>query len=239
MGVIIFNNIPSTEPGFEVEIPPDYEVAERNYDIVQVPGRNGDVVIDLDSYKNVDRKYQISIGEEGGDFSVLASKIVQWMYSGHGYLRLEDTYEPEYFKLATIVNSDNILNILQQAGRTTLTFNRKPQRFLKIGEYPILISKETNINNPTNYKSTPLITIKCNGSGVVDIGGYSIKITDLTSGSITVDCETEESFNENLNLNNKVTIVNNRYPKLLPGDNLIRFSGGVSSVTIVPRWWII
>lgn len=237
MGIIKYNGISTDEVGIVVETPPNYEIPERNYEIISVPGRNGDIVIDLNSYKNVVREYNIAIGEEDGDFSVLSSKIANWLYSGHGYLRLEDSYLPEYYMMAAVIAPNNIINILEQAGRATVQFNRKPQRFLKSGDRPIIVTKQTTLFNPTQFNSKPLIIVNGTGSGVVNIGGYSVKIDNL-DGEITIDCELEESYKGTNNQNKKVTL-SNGYPLLVPRDNIVNFSGGITKVTIIPRWWTI
>lgn len=237
MGIIKYNGISTDEVGIVVETPPDYEIPERNYEIIPVPGRNGDIVIDLNSYKNVVREYNIAIGEEDGDFSVLSSKIANWLYSGHGYLRLEDSYLPEYYMMAAVIAPNNIINILEQAGRATVQFNRKPQRFLKSGDRSIIVTKQTTLFNPTQFNSKPLIIVNGTGSGVVNIGGYSVKIDNLED-EITIDCELEESYKGTNNQNKKVTL-SNGYPLLVPRDNIVNFSGGITKVTIIPRWWTI
>lgn len=237
MGIIKYNGISTDEVGIVVETPPNYEIPERNYEIISVPGRNGDIVIDLNSYKNVVREYDIAIGEEDGDFSVLSSKIANWLYSGHGYLRLEDSYLPEYYMMAAVIAPNNVINILQQAGRATVQFNRKPQRFLKSGDRPIIITKQTTLFNPTQFDSKPIIIVNGAGTGVVNIGKYSVKIENL-DGEITIDCELEESYKGTNNQNKKVTL-SNGYPLLVPRDNIVNFSGGITKVTIIPRWWTI
>lgn len=237
MGIIKYNGISTDEVGIVVETPPNYEIPERNYEIIPVPGRNGDIIIDLNSYKNVVREYDIAIGEEDGDFSVLSSKIANWLYSGHGYLRLEDSYLPEYYMMAAVIAPNNIINILQQAGRATVQFNRKPQRFLKSGDRPIIVTKQTTLFNPTQFNSKPLIIVNGTGSGVVNICGYSVKIDNLED-EITIDCELEESYKGTNNQNKKVTL-SNGYPLLVPRDNIVNFSGEITKVTIIPRWWTI
>lgn len=238
MGVITLNGVTSTSIGLVIEVPPDYEIPERIYERTPVPGRNGEVVMDTGSFSNVDRTYQIAIGQEGGDFSVLSNKITGWLYSGIGYVRLEDSYEPLYYKEAMYVGTNNIVNILQQAGRATLTFNRKPQRFLKTGDAPILISEPKTIPNPTNYISKPIIKINGNGSGVVDIGPYKITISTL-NGYMYVNSDIEDCYKDSfLNTNEYVTL-SKGFPLLYPGNTKVSFSGGITSVEVTPRWWVI
>ena len=237
MGVIIYNGISSEELGIHVESPPDYEVPERDYEIIPVPGRNGDIIIDKGAYKNVEREYKISIGEVDGDFSVLASKISSWLTSGYGYLRLEDTYNPDIYMLAASTNVSVITNILQQAGRTVIKFNRKPERFLKTGEFPIEFTKDGLIINPTNNISKPIVTIYGNGAGTVNIEGHVIAVSDI-SGYVTVDSDIGNAYKDGANKNSTISL-SDGYPTLKAGSSDISFSGGVTKVEIIPRWWLI
>lgn len=136
MGELIFGGISSKEIGLEVEHFPDFEIPERDYTVTHVPGRNGDVIWDNGSYKNVSRKYDISIGRFGMDnhqetYEQMAVRVLNWLHQSSGYLRLEDSYEPSYYRLASYKENANLTNILAQGGKATITFDCKPQRFLK------------------------------------------------------------------------------------------------------------
>lgn len=160
MGLIIFNGRRSSDYNILVEHPPGYEAAERDYDAIHVPGRNGDVYMDKSSYKNVSRVYEIASGSTDGKFAVLANNISEWLQTARGYARLEDTYEPEYYRLAIYVGALNVQNILQHAGRAQVSFNCKPQRFLKSGEKAVDFSGGGTIYNPTGFVSLPVITVE-------------------------------------------------------------------------------
>lgn len=237
MGVVTFNNITSSSLNAQVEHPPEYEIAERDYNIIPVPGRNGDVSIDNGRYKNVDRSYQIAIGSVNGNFTALAHSIADWLHSANGYVRLEDSYEPDYYKMAMYTESNSIANILQQAGRATITFNRKPQRYLKTGDTLIIPPSGSiyTITNPTINTSLPILTILGTGNGTVTIAGYTITITGLIS-SITINSEIEEAYNGSTNMNMYATLPNG-FPQLKPGNNSISYSGGITSVKVQPKWW--
>jgi phage-related protein len=237
MGVIIFNGVSSLDYGIQVESPPNYEIPERNYEITPIPGRNGELTLDRGGYKNVNRSYQIAIGAVGGDFTTLANKISKWLHSGSGYARLEDSYEPDHYKLATYSEDGSISNILQQAGRLTINFNRKPQRFLKTGDTKSIITIPTTLVNPTDQSALPIITVKGSGAGVLHVGSYVVTISDIIN-YIDLNSDIEEAYNGIINLNGYITL-SNGFPKLIPGDNLISFSGGITSVEVLPKWWTI
>lgn len=156
MGIVIFNGRSSEDYGIQVEHPPGYQTPARDYETVHVPGRNGDILIDNGSYQNVSREYEIAVGKEDGDFAEMANRIAEWLYSAPGYARLEDSYEPGYYRMAACQEGITVENLEQHAGRTKAVFNCKPQRFLKSGDeavevYPrvhglvVTFSDETNM----------------------------------------------------------------------------------------------
>ena len=237
MGVIFFNGVSSEELGIVVEHPPNYEIAKRRYETIQVPGRNSDIIIDNNCFDNVDRIYDIAIGQEGGDFTVFASRMADWLSSGSGYCRLEDTYEPEYYKMAVMSDPGEVINILQQAGRTTVTFNRRPERFLKMGERFVEVYNGSILTNPTKYTAKPIIEVSGSGSGSITVGRRTIEIRNLVDGFI-IDSELQEAYSDGINQNDNV-IATNGLPILDAGENVISYSGGIKSVKISPRWWTI
>ena len=237
MGVIFFNGVSSEELGIVVEHPPNYEIAKRRYETIQVPGRNSDIIIDNNCFDNVDRTYDIAIGQEGGDFTVFASRMADWLSSGSGYCRLEDTYEPEYYKMAVMSDPGEVINILQQAGRTTVTFNRRPERFLKMGERFVDVYNGSILTNPTKYVAKPIIELSGSGDGSLTVGRRTIEIRNLVDGFI-IDSELQEAYSDGINQNDNV-IATNGLPILDAGENVISYSGGIKSVKISPRWWTI
>lgn len=235
MGVVIFNGKASSDYGIEIETPPHYEIAERNIQSTSIPGRSGDLIIELDSYKNAPREYQISIGERDGDFVSLAARISDWLYASKGYCRLEDTYEPDCFFIASVVGGNTVANIMGQAGRAIVRFTRKPQRFLKSGEIEVGFTKEGVLYNPSLHPAKPLIRVTGTGAGRVNINDVSLDITDI-GGVMLIDCDEKEAYADDNGKNDKIKS-GHGFPTLTPGQNRISFSGGVKNVIITPRWW--
>lgn len=235
MGVVIFNGISSEEFAIQVEHPPGYSTPARDYEITHIPGRNGDLYIDKGSYQNVTRSYEIAIGSEQKKFTDMANYISEWLNSASGYARLEDSYEPEYYRLAAYSNSGTITNILEHAGRIIVSFDCKPQRYLKSGENPIALTKKGLLRNPTGFVALPIITIHGSGKGVLTVGDYTITISNINSYIIT-DSELQDAYKGTTNCNSLVTL-SNGFPKLVTGETEISFSGGITSVEVIPRWW--
>lgn len=237
MGIIIYNDQSSEDFRIRVEHPPGYDIAERDYESVHVPGRNGDILIDKGSYKNTVRTYDISFGDEEKYFSQMANKVIQWLCSTFTYARLEDSYEPEIYRSAVYLNSLTIENVLNHGGRATIEFNCKPQRFLKMGEKTVTYTSQGYLKNPTAFESRPIVTVYGSGSGRINIGGYVVGISAIDQ-YVTINSEIQDCYKNTINKNNTVSL-DRDFPRLSPGSNNISFSGGVTKVEVIPRWWML
>ena len=234
MGIVIFNGISSQDLHIQVQTEPDYDFPEKDYEVTHVPGRNGDIVIDQGSWQNVSRKYNLAMDAVKISYTEVASKLVQWLHSASGYARLEDSYEPDFYRMAMYKDSGSISNIYNKAGQIEVEFTCKPQRYFKSGEVADTFATSTEYRNPTDFPAKPLIKIHGSGSGTVGIGTYTVTINDILDGMI-VDSEQQDTYKDQTNCNSRVSIA--EYPKLVSGNNVISISGGVTSIEIIPRWW--
>ena len=234
MGVIIFNNKSSADCRIQVAHPPGYAYPERDYTITHIPGRNGDIIQDNGCYKNVERTYEVSFDVPNEDFATYANAVSAWLHSTTGYARLEDSYEPNYYRMATYKESNIFENLYNQAGTATIVFECKPQRFLKTGDNTIAIQNRLTSMNPTGFEAYPLFKVT-GTSGVLTVNGNSITFSSI-DGFVMLDCELQDAYKENINKNSTIS---GTFPVLKPGSNTIRWTGSISSVTMKPRWWTI
>ena len=234
MGIVMFNGTSSQDLHALVQTAPDYEFPEKDYSVTHVEGRNGDIVIDTGSWQNVTRTYNLAIDTRKISYAEVASKLVQWLHSASGYARLEDSYEPDFYRMAMYKDSGSITNLYSKAGQIEVKFDCKPQRYFKSGEVSDIFTSNMEYRNPTDFPSKPKIVIHGSGSGTVKIGSYEVIIHSITDGMI-IDCELQDTYFGNTNCNGQVTI--KEYPKLIAGNNMIPMSGGVTSSEITPRWW--
>lgn len=169
MGEITFNGVTSTSVGIQVAHSPRYVYPEKDSEAVHVPGRNGDIIIDKDSYKNVPREYEITVYDQAHPewtYSQRVVKLSNWLHSARGYAKLSDTYDVGYFRKARYVEeAQEIENFINQGGAGTITFDCRPERFLVTGDNPITKDKASSgtttltIQNPTQYYAKPYIKL--------------------------------------------------------------------------------
>ena len=237
MGYIIYNGKSSKEVGLEVETFPAYTSPKRSYEKVTVPGRSGDLIIDNGSWENVVRTYSVSVGSRHRDYTEMVNKISEWLHSSFNYCRLEDSYEPEYYRLAAFLDEIEFSNIYNQGAQAELSFDCKPQRFLKVGDDPIVITSKTLIYNPTSFESSPIITVYGKGAGSVTVGQTTVMISDIKT-TLILDCEIDDAYYNTENRNSTIS-VEHGFPKISPGGVEIGFSGGVTKVEVIPKWFTI
>lgn len=234
MGVIIFNNKSSADCRIQVAHPPGYVYPERDYTITHIPGRNGDIIQDNGCYKNVERTYEVSFDVPNEDFVTYANAVSAWLHSTTGYARLEDSYEPNYYRMATYQESNIFENLYNQAGTATIVFECKPQRFLKTGDNTITIQNSLTIMNPTGFEAYPLFKVT-GTSGVLTVNGNTITFSSIDD-FVMLDCELQDAYKESVNKNSTIS---GTFPMLKTGSNTISWTGDISSVTMKPRWWTI
>lgn len=237
MGIIVYNGISSRSYGILVETEPGYPYPEKDVEMVHVPGRNGDIAIETGSYKNVEVSYNIAAPAVEESYSMVANRVVTWLHSARTYARLEDSYDPDIFRLALYKEEGNFSSIFRKAGRAEIKFDCKPQRFLKSGERVITTTSSLQLANQTNQDALPIIIVYGTGSGTLTIGSYTINISAINTYT-AIDCDTMNCYTGTTNRNNYVTMPSG-FPRLIPGMNNISFSGNVTKIDIKPRWWIL
>ena len=213
----------------------------RNMEKVSIPGRNGDLYLPSNTFENTKYSFDAFIFDQY-KYERMARDARSWLLSKDGYKRLEDDYHPDEFRMAVFVGPVDFNTILLQAGTTTITFDCKPQRFLKSGEDRIVSMTPEGITvfNPTFFDALPILILHGNSSGSVSINDKNtITFTDSVAYVVAVDCETCQTYYQSTGAwaNDKLIIEDGWFPILEPGENTVKFSDGITKVEIVPRWY--
>lgn len=116
------------------------------------------------------------------DFINGISEVRNWLCSKTGYVRLEDDFNPEEYRLVTCSNGIEVSNLNVRTGEFDITFNCMPQRFLKSGEVKTTISSGGSITNPTLFKARPMLEVK--GNGDITLNGYAISLSNIVLGRV-------------------------------------------------------
>lgn len=237
-GLIVYDGVSSTDYGIVVSEAPSFDKPQRKSSVFNVPGRNGSVLFQEDAYNDVTRSYKVFLTDNArNNLNEVVNRFTDWLYSVRGYQRLEDSFEPDIFRLAYFSGGQNFSNEMMQAGETTLQFTCRPERFFKSGETEITVSNGDKLVNATNYTAKPLIYIEvpAEETVTVSIGGKSIVAN--VDDYIYIDSERMNAYRtaaENMN-----SEVSGTFPTIAPGENGIGITGTVTKVTIIPRYFTI
>lgn len=184
----------SSDYGFYASGEGVFNSPEKDYEMVEIPGRNGDVAIDKHRFKNIGVTYPCIIGMVGEDFKSAMSDFRNMLMSKSGYCRLEDTHNPDEFRLGVC---KDIIEVnptgYDLISNVNVVFDCKPQRFLKTGENIVTVASGGTLTNPTAFPSTPLLMVE--GYGDININDDVITIQDSPMGSTLL---TEEKTSANL-----------------------------------------
>lgn len=222
----------NTDKGVRLlSLPVRYHPAERGK-LVEVPGRDGYLWAADGAFDNVLTRVQCQTADDA-DMAVVSA----WL-RGAGELRFSD--DPERFYRARVTKEFSRSAAMNRFVNQTFTVTFDCQPFLyhrEVDDIPLTSSPAT-VTNPGTYASAPRLTIEGTGTAVLTIGTQIVEVDDL-GGGIILDSELGECFNldETQLKNSVVTLMDEDFPTLQPGANIISWTGtGVTKITVTPRW---
>lgn len=134
-----------------------YDSPAADVESTSVPGRNGDILTENAKagrrrYQNVDIKYKVFF------FNGLPAKtaaVKAWLLSPVGYQKLQDTYDPDFFRMAVCKDALAFDVTAQKAAEMELAFNCKPQRWSVDGQRTIRLDGRSTLKNPFAFPAQP------------------------------------------------------------------------------------
>ena len=236
--MIVWAGISSETVGMVIEHYPNVIIPSKNQEVQNVPGRNGDILIGNGSFNNYEQPYRAFLdSKEIGGLSVVMPRLVDWLLGHDGYQRLEDTYFPDVYRMAYYSGGTEFMNIFGEYGEGNLTFMRAPEKYFKMGAYPIVLTKGKTLFNPSSFDALPIIDIQGDGSnGALMLNDSRFDIKTVPA-NMTIDSKAHKAFNGSTNYSH---LLIGRYEDLvLKKETTITWSGGITSVSITPRWWTV
>lgn len=224
MGTLTCNGIDLSEYGLYVSGDKAFSSPEKEYEKISIPGRSGDLILYNGRYSNVDLAYDcillpapmISLGESMEErFRNNAASIREILLSPEGYVKIQDDYNPDEYRLGVFTGPLDIDAVFLKAGKATLEFYVRPERYLT----DVLILYNTmrfsnpvstytitdNFTNPTAFDSKPVITFLCESSFTWRFQFYkdSVSADNLFSDFTITNTDTARRFkidSESLNV---------------------------------------
>lgn len=164
-----------------------FNAPARDVEMVTIPGRNGAFVLDNGRFENVEVTYPAGIfGKTEAEFAEAVSAFRNYLCSRQGYIRLEDDYNPNEYRMAVYKSGLEVDPAKLKAGQFNIVFDCKPQRWLKSGETAIITGPMgyLEIANNGYFASSPLL--RAYGYGEIGINDKTVKLTNATFGDVTI-----------------------------------------------------
>lgn len=211
-----------------------FNASGRDYNIIPVPGRNGDLVGPEKRFLNGTLTYPAFIY---ANFKQQIEAFRNFLLSLVGYHDLIDSYHPNEIRKVLFEGPfEADVEPKNDAGRFDIEFNCKPQRFLASGNQVTALTSDGSITNPTRFDARPLLRVY--GTGTLGIGSQSVTITQADVYT-DIDCEMMDCFKGTANKNLYVQFTDHNFPVFVPGVNNISLGTGITKVEITPRWWTV
>lgn len=227
-----FGGVTSSTHGVFISGQGVFNAPPRQYNMISVPGREGDLVGVEKRFANIDVKYPAFIS---ANFKTNMAGIRNALLAQVGYQELTDTYHPDEYRLAVYKGGlDADVRTRNDAATFDIVFNCKPQRFLTSGKTVTTVTSGSSLNNPTLFASKPVI--KVTGYGQLTVNSDVITIAN-TFAYVTIDCELMDCYHDTDNANEQVSFSSNDFPVLRPGTNTFSFTNTITNVEVTPRWW--
>jgi len=156
-----------------------FNAPERDVDTIEIPGRNGDLLIDKGRFKNITVEYTVyCYADDLETFRTQLRNFRNALSSQKGYQKLTDTFHPDEYRLGTFISGFEAEPVMfNTVAEVVLKFDCKPQRFLFSGEEVFTLGEwgetETYSGSIATFDGTETTAIK----------SLKVNITPKQSGS--------------------------------------------------------
>ena len=209
---------------------------ERRVTYIDVPGMDSRLRRDEGTYGDITVSVECSFL---GDPVSKISAIKDWLLNA-GEADLTFSHIPNRKYLAQVVNSIDFEIVLKVTSHFVILFNCRPFQHAT-DNTPIVVTDGSGyvLSNPGMVKSFPIIKVNSSDSGSLTVNGNSVSFSDIDE-SVILNSGLQETYKDTgTELISKNSTKTGDYPILLPGDNTISFSGGITSLEITPNWrWL-
>ena len=178
-----FDGVSSRTYGVYITGAAVYNAPKRDVEMIAIPGRNGSFALDKGRFENIEVTYPAGIfADAESDFAEAVSNFRNFLCSRNGYVRLQDEYNPNEYRMAVYKSGLEVEPALLRAGEFEIVFECKPQRYLTSGETAVTVTSGDEITNPTLFEASPLL--KAWGYGNISLNDDQITIEHRDLGNI-------------------------------------------------------
>lgn len=234
-----YNGFQAEELGFIVVEGAPEILAQEDYEVVTVEGRNGSLIINKGTYPDTEKVFTITAIDymDNDDIDGMVDSIKKWLFDATDK-RLYYAFSNKYNIVKKVIFTEDIKTSLEEFGDFQVTFLCEP--FYYIDEETITIQATSDsdteyiLTNNGDFESYPLIRIHGTGDVTFKINGEDISVENA-GGVVDIDSKLLTCLD--YYGDNKSTDLLSDFPTLNRGDNqiIIPANSGISRIIITPR----
>lgn len=174
-----------------------YDPAERDVQSFEIPGRNGNLFVDNNRWKNITVAYPSVIKE---NFAENAAKLRRFFGTRSNlYCKLIDDADADHFRMARLLPFKFATFPRMYGADFELRFDCKPQRFLAATDQmrsSAYWGVPQNLRNPTGFPALPLFAFRITTPAVIDIeiGNRVFSYDGNVVGLMYLDFESQNAY---------------------------------------------
>jgi len=154
-----------------------FESPNRSTTIIQIPGRNGSLIMDNGRYEDITRSIPCRLeAPRNRDVEELISRIHNWLGKDIGYHEFLWHKDPDYVYRARAENGAVSGRKLSRLANTLIDFRIHPIKYIKSSMIEREVDHGTIIVNDVEMEANPVIRIVGTGLVWLRIGGSNITI---------------------------------------------------------------
>jgi phage-related protein len=221
----IWKGINSLDKNIIVNKLPDHERPDANIEKKPVPGRDGFLTEDYGTYQGTVKPCECSL--DNGD----ADDICSWL-TGSGDVIFSN--KPDKIYKAVIINKVPFKKVIPIFHNFIIQFDCQPHAN-SINNDLITLTSPGTIFNPGTANSEPIVKVYGSGNITLTINGININLYNVVD-YVTIDTFLQDAYKDTVLKNNDMA---GDFPELIPGSNIITWTGSVSKIEITPNWrWL-
>ena len=236
---LIFNGFQAEDLGFIVVEGAPEILAQEDYEVVTVEGRNGSLIINKGTYPDIEKTFTITAIDYIDDDNIedMIDNIKKWLFNVTDN-RLFYAFSNKYNIVKKVIFNEDIRTSFEEFGDFQVTFLCEP--FYYTEEDVILIEKRSSAADVTSifinsgdFESSPYIKIYGNGSIGFFLNGVNIAIKNVSS-SVEIDTKLLTCTSYGVN---KIQDLLSDFPTLVVGENTVTIPSdqNITQIEIMPR----
>ncbi|MFA9375750.1 MAG: distal tail protein Dit [Lachnotalea sp.] len=227
---IWFNGQSCKDVGLSLVSRPTIPTPEREYEVIKVEGRDGELHKDKKTYKDIEINIKFNfVSKNPNTWAEELRKVKKWLYCKEDS-RLILSDDPEYYYTVKKVIMSDTERSARRKGEFTIAFTCEAYMFRIDGQEEKKLNER--LYNP--YAETqPIYVIEGSGIVTLEVNGNTVKAS--VKDTLFIDTKLSICYTTEGTLNNAA--LNGEYESLylLEGDNSFIFTEGFT-VTLIPNW---